>query len=192
VEKRLSRGLTVLGTYSFSKLMHNNLTSLVKQRHYRSIASLDQPHLFRVAFTYQLPGRFTPHGAGRLLKAAVGGWAVSGLLSLESGLPLSITQSNGRPIVIADPRISGPVNQHLGDAKDAAGNILNPYFNIQAFQALPSQYTVSPQAPYISQLRAPGQALLNTSGTNMSTATFGVITGASNSRAMQAGLKLKF
>jgi hypothetical protein len=101
---------------------------------------------------------------------------------------------------------------------------LNPYFNTAAFQALPSQFAVSPQVPYISQLRAPGQTSLNASafknfriverlkaelrleainatnhpyfnapGTNMSTtATFGVISGASNSRAMQAGLKLVF
>ena len=37
--------------------MHNNMTSLVNVRHYRSIASLDQPNLLRIAFTYQLPGR---------------------------------------------------------------------------------------------------------------------------------------
>jgi hypothetical protein len=224
VEKRLSHGLTVLATYSFSKLMHNNMTSLVNERHYRSIASLDQPYLFRLAFTYQLPGHFAKQGAGRLLEAVAGGWAVTGFLSIEAGLPLSISQSNGRPIVIADPRIDGPVNQHLGDAKDAAGNVLNPYFNTKVFQALPTQFTVSPQVPYISQLRAPGQTSLNASafksfrilerlraelrleainatnhpyfnapGTNMSsTATFGVISGASNSRAMQGGLKLKF
>jgi hypothetical protein len=64
VEKRLSHGLTVLGTYSFSKLIHNNMTSLVNERHYRSIASLDQPHLFRLAVTYQLPGPLCPARGG--------------------------------------------------------------------------------------------------------------------------------
>ena len=223
-EKRLSHGLTILATYSFSKLMHNNMTSLVNTRHYRSIASLDQPNLLRVAFTYQLPGHFASHGTGRILNGVLGGWAVTGLFSLESGLPLSISQSNGRPIVLRDPRIDGPVNERLGDRKDAAGNILNPYFDTTAFLPLPTQFTVSPQVPYISQLRAPGQRSLNASafkyfhiyerlraelrleainatnhpwfnapGTNMSnSATFGVITGASNPRAMQAGLKILF
>jgi hypothetical protein len=224
VEKRLSRGLSVLGNYSFSKLMHNNVTSVVNTRHYRSIASLDQPQLFRLAFTYELPVRFAGHGFNRALQAAFGGWAATGFLSLESGLPLSITQANGRPIVIGDPTVDAPVNQKLGDRKDKAGNILNPYFNPAAFEPLSSQYLVSPQVPYISAIRAPGQRSLNASafkyfsiyerlkaelrleainatnhpffnapGTNLSSlGTFGVISGASNSRAMQAGLKLKF
>jgi hypothetical protein len=224
VEKRFSHGLTVTGTYSFSKLMHNNMTSVVNTRNYRSISSLDQPQLFRLAFTYDLPGKFAGKGVQSVLRQVVGGWAVTGFLSLESGTPLSITQSNGRPLVIADPRVDGNVDNRLGDQKDAQGNIVNAYFNTKAFQALPTQFMASPQIPYISQLRAPGQRSLNASafknfaiyermklelrleainatnhpyfgapGTNMSTAaTFGVINSASNSRAMQGGLKLVF
>src|ERR1051325_8177023 len=94
VEKRLSHGLPILGTYSFSKLMQNNMTSLVNARHYRSIASLDQPNLLRIAFTYQLPGHFASHGTGRLLESVLGGWAVTGFFSLESGLPLSIDRKS--------------------------------------------------------------------------------------------------
>ena len=223
IEKRLSHGLSFITTYSFSKLMHNNMTSLVNERHYRSIASLDQPNLLRIAFTYQLPSELGGHRLNRVLRPVLGGWAVTGFLSIESGLPLSISQSNGRPIVISDPRIGGPVNQHLGD-QTSGGTVVNPYFDTHAFLALPTQYTVSPQIPYISQLRAPGQRSLNASafkyfqiyerlkaelrieainatnhpffnapGTNMSnTATFGVISGASNSRAMQGGLKIIF
>src|SRR4051794_39879283 len=115
VEKRMSRGLTMTVTYSFSKLMHNNMTSVVNERHYRSIASLDQPQLFRLAFTYSLPGKFAGHGINSVLRQIAGGWAVTGFLSLESGMPLSISQTNGRPIVISDPREDGPVNQRLGD-----------------------------------------------------------------------------
>jgi hypothetical protein len=224
VEKRLSRGLSITGTYTFSKLMHNNMTSVVNTRNYRSIASLDQPQLFRLAFTYDLPGKFSGHGVQSVLRQVVGGWAVTGFLTLESGTPLSISATNGRPIVIADPRVDGSIDQRLGDQKDAQGNVINPYFNTKAFQTLPTQFTVSPQVPYISQLRAPRQASLNASafknfqiyerlklelrleainatnhpyfaapGTNLSTpATFGVINSASNSRAMQGGLKLTF
>ena len=223
-EKRLSRGLSLIGTYSFSKLIHNNMTSLVNARNYRSIASLDQPQLLRLTFTYLIPFSYGHNPGGRVLRSVLGGWAVTGFLSLESGLPLSITQSNGRPMVISDPRVDGPVNQRLGDRKDSAGNVLNPYFDAKAFQSLANQYLISPQSPYISQLRGPGQRSLNASafkyfpihermklelrleainatnhpyfnspGTNMSTSgSFGVISGASNSRAMQAGLKLKF
>jgi hypothetical protein len=223
LEKRLSHGLTVISTFSFSKLMHNNLTSVVNTRHYRSISSLDQPFLYRLMALYGLPVHFAGPGYRRVLRELAGDWAVTAYLDLESGLPLSISQANGRPLVIANPRESGSINQRLGD-KVVNGVVQNPYFNVNAFQPLASQYLVSSQVPYISQLRAPGMCALNASlfknfaiyerlhaelrleaynatnhpffnapGTNMSsTATFGVITGASNSRTMQAGLKVIF
>ncbi len=224
VQKRMTRGLSVIGAYTFSKEMHNNLTSLVNALHYRSISSIDQPQLIRIAVVYDLPFHFAGAGLARhILREAAGDWEVTGEWSLDSGLPLSITQANGRPLVIADPEQSGPVDQRLGD-RVVNGVAQNPYFNINAFQALPSQYILSSQVPYISQLRAPVQAYVNASlfknfairerlhaelrleaynatnhpyfnapGTNMSSAaTFGVITGASNSRSMQAGLKIVF
>ena len=164
VEKRLSHGLTVTGTYSFSKLMHNNMTSIVNERR----LPLDRVARPAAAF----PGRVHLRSAGQVCRARhsecppAGGRRMGG-----DGLPLALNrdcrsasrQANGRPIVIADPRIDGAINQHLGDRKDAQGNIINPYFNTHAFQALPTQYMVSPQVPYISQLRAPGQASLNAS-----------------------------
>jgi len=223
IEKRLSHGLTVIGTFSFSKLMHNNLTSVVNTRHYRSISSLDQPFLYRLMALYTLPVHFAGGGYRHVLREVAGDWAITGFLDLESGLPLSITQANGRPIVIGNPREYGAIDKRLGD-RVVGGVVQNPYFNTQAFEALPTQYEASPQVPYISQLRAPGMCALNASlfknfalyerlhaelrleaynatnhplfgtpGTNMSsTATFGVITGASNSRTMQAGLKIIF
>jgi hypothetical protein len=223
VEKRLTHGLTVVSTFTFSKLMRNNMTSVVNTRHYRSISSLDQPKLFRLAVAYAIPLHFAGSGYQRLLREVAGDWAVTGYLTMESGLPLSISQANGRPIVVGNPQESGPIDQRLGD-RVVGGVAQNPYFNTGAFQALATQYTVSPQVPYISQLRAPGLCALNASlfknfaiyerlhaelrleaynatnhpffnspGTNMSTtATFGVITGASNSRSMQAGLKVIF
>jgi len=223
VEKRMSHNLSVIGTFTFSKLMHNNMTSVVNTRRYRSISSLDQPFLFRLAVVYALPVHFAGTGYRHVLREAAGDWAITSYLTMESGLPLSITQANGRPIVIANPGESGPIDQRLGD-KVVNGVPQNTYFNTHAFQALSSQYLVSPQVPYISQLRAPGLCALNASlfknfelyerlhaelrleaynatnhpffnspGTNMSsTATFGVITGASNSRTMQAGLKIIF
>ena len=62
VEKRLSHGLSAIGSYTFSRLVHNNVTSAVNAAYlhsdtvnYRSIASLDQPHVFRLAVTYSVP-----------------------------------------------------------------------------------------------------------------------------------------
>ena len=41
--------------------------------------------------------------------------------------------------------------------------MLNPYFDVTAFQSLPSQYTVSPEPPYFGELRGPGTTNLDLS-----------------------------
>jgi hypothetical protein len=161
VEKRLTRGLNVLGNYTFSKLIQNNTSSLVNVRHWRAVSALDQKHHFNAAFTYTLPFQFQGRGMTWLAKQTLGGWAVSGLVTLASGMPLSVTQANGRPIQVHNPSSSGPVGSRLGDRLDSKGNVLNPYFDTTAFVALPSQYTVAPDGPELDDLRAPGTHTLN-------------------------------
>jgi hypothetical protein len=39
--------------------------------------------------------------------------------------------------------------------------VLNPYFNINAFQPLASQYVISPDPPYLAELRSPPAFGLN-------------------------------
>ena len=209
VDKRLTHGLNFLWTYTNSKLIDNYTTSVVNERHYRSVSEFDQPQVMRLAFTYQLPFR----ADGAALKRVVEGWSLSGFLNFASGQPLSISHANGRPIRIRNARKSGPVVERLGQ-----------YFDTTAFVPLPNQYTVSPEPPYFDELRAPRARSLNLSvfksvpvrerlrvevrmemanftntpnfnapGTNMSNAaTFGVITSAGGSRSMQMGARLVF
>ncbi len=155
-EKRLTHGLAVSWNYTYSRLLRNNTTSLVNERHYYSISNLDQTHLMRMAFTYKLPIQIQGQGFARLAKQLAEGWSLSGFMSMFSGLPMTISQANGRPIVLRNPALSGPVGERLGDRRDAGGRVANPYFDIGAFQALASQYTISPTLPYLEQLRAPG------------------------------------
>jgi hypothetical protein len=162
VEKRLSRGLSVLGTFTFSKLLKHNLESIVNDRNYRSIASTDQPKLFRVAATYELPFRFDGDGMNRVLRIALKGWTVTGLLTMESGLPIGISGNNGRPVMIEDPRTSGSIQSRMGDVKDSRGYPVNPYLIRTAFKGIP-QYTITPQSPYVSWARMPRQSVLNSS-----------------------------
>ena len=84
---------------------------------------------------------------------------------MESGLPLNITGTNGRPIITGDPRNSGPVNSRLGDVV-VNGVPQNPYFDTSVFQQLSSQFYpagISPTPPFDTRLRAPGLRALNTS-----------------------------
>jgi hypothetical protein len=225
VDKRLTQGLNFLWAYTFSRTMDNNTTSIVNERHYRSVSAFDQKHVMRLALTYALPFQFQGGRGMRLLaRQALGGWAISGFGTYASGIPMSVSQANGRPVRLKNPKLEGAVGSRLGDRRDASGKVLNPYFDINAFQALPDQYTVSPEAPTLDELRAPSTKSLNMAvfksfpirerirtevrmeatgvtntpifdapGTNMSqTATFGVITSASGSRAVQGSVRFVF
>jgi hypothetical protein len=166
-EKRMSHGLSLLANYSHSRLMENNITSLVNTRHYRTVADTDVPYSANVAYVYELPfGKGKPllGGARGVLDAIVGGWVTSGRLYVTAGLPLSISDTNGRPIRIRNAAKSGPVGQRLGDRTDpATGLPLNPYFDTTAFVSLPTQYMVSPEPPIFPELRAPGPRTLSMS-----------------------------
>jgi hypothetical protein len=219
-DKRLTRGLTVIGTYTFSKLIDNETTSVINPRKYRTVSSLDQTHVFRLAATYEFPWLF----AGWLRQIA-GGWSLSGFYVANSGQPLGVTHANGRPIRIRNAAKSGPVSQRLGDVLDpSTRRPLNPYFDIGAFAALPSQFVVTPEPPRFDELRQPGGQSLNMSlfktfpirerlrlqlrleatgvtntpnfaspGTNMnSLATFGVINAAGGNRQMQASVRVTY
>jgi len=57
----------------------------------RGISDFNRPHRLSVSYAYDLP--FFQHGAGAK-KAALGGWQVSGVTILQSGLPFSIFDSS--------------------------------------------------------------------------------------------------
>jgi len=164
VDKRLTRGLSVLWTYTFSKLMDNETTSIVNERHYRAVSAQDQPHVLRLALAYQLPGKFSGAGWNRLLNQAFGGWALNGYFIHESGTAMEISHSNGRPIRIRNAALSGPVGERLGDRRDPVTRLpLNPYFDINAFAPLANQYVLPPEPPRFAELRTPRTRSLNLS-----------------------------
>jgi hypothetical protein len=157
VEKRLAHGLNFLSSYTFSKAIQNDPSSLRNVRHWRAVSPLDQKQVFNLAFTYTMPFHFKGGGVHWVENQFLGGWAVSGLLGTGTGQPLSVTQANGRPYRIAKPSLSGPVDKRLGDGGfDSNGHLTNAYFNTYAFQALPSQYVIASDGPYLDDLRAPG------------------------------------
>jgi hypothetical protein len=220
-DKRMTHGLNMLGTYTFSRTMDNNTTSVVNPRRYRAVSPFDQKHVARLAFTWELP--YKGAGAHRAIRHTLGGWALSGFGQLASGVPMSVTHANGRPLRIRNPRLEGPISGRLGDVV-SGGRVQNPFFDIGAFQPLVDQYQISPEPPTLNELRAPGTRSLNAGlfkrfrlgetryvegrlegtsvtntpnfdapGTNMSqAATFGTIRGAGGSRAMQASVRFGF
>jgi hypothetical protein len=156
-EKRFSSGLSLLWNHSISKMFDNNTTSLINERHYRTISGMDRPHVMNLAFVYDLPfGKGRPWLTSGWLSHALGGWKLSGRAGYSSGEPLSISDTNGRPIRLRNAAKSGPIKERIGDRVDpVTKEVLNPYFDTKAFQSLPTQYMVSPEPPVFAELRAP-------------------------------------
>src|SRR5262249_15070652 len=78
LEKRLTHGLSLLANYTGSKMIENNITSLVNTRHYRAISATDTPHVVNLAWVYDLPfGLGRPWLAQRgMLGKVIGGWSI--------------------------------------------------------------------------------------------------------------------
>ncbi|MEW5977367.1 MAG: TonB-dependent receptor [Acidobacteriota bacterium] len=112
-EKRLSRGLQFLTTYTFSKSIDDKSGSSVTggsdsnpgskpqnpfdTRSDRGLSSFDRRHRFVSAFTYDLPigtGKTWGSGWTPVLNGFLGGWQINGIVTLSSGLPFNVFASS--------------------------------------------------------------------------------------------------
>ena len=109
VEKRMAKGLTVLGTYTWSANWDNiwSTGSQVystygpqdaynpKREYARSLNSI--PNRYTAAVTYDLPfgrGKQLMGGSNRFVDALVGGWEVNDEWIIQNGVPVSIIQTD--------------------------------------------------------------------------------------------------
>ena len=157
IEKRFSRGLTFTVAYTFSRLIDDAgavfdsavLTGPVanfqaadsfNKRLEKDVSTGNVPHIFASGFVYELPfgrGRARPPGGWKGVLA--GGWQLAGIVRMQSGSPIAITQATNlnafagfgiqRPNRIAQPAL--PVNQR-GTGR---------FFNTTAFAQAP-QFTI--------------------------------------------------
>jgi hypothetical protein len=236
VEQRFSRALSFLVSYTRSKLIDEAssvfdasiLTGPVanfpvadsfNRRLERDLSSGDLPNVFVASFTYDLPfGKgemFNPGGiAGKLLR----GWEVAGVVTLQSGLPLAVTQATNfnafagfgtqRPNRVADPEL--PDSQRLtAQWFNTAAFIIAPQFTLGSSSRNPVRgpgYRNADLAfikrTYFGEMRnmefrAEVFNLTNTPPLGnpnvvLGSAGFGSITSAGDLRVIQFGLKLNF
>ncbi len=100
-------------------------------------SGFDRTHNAAVNFIYDIP--VFRHSASRLLKSTIGGWQVSGIITMESGLPLNIQLggaqgSNALPNATNRPDLVGKISY---PQTVLAGNQKIQYINPSAF-ALPA------------------------------------------------------
>jgi hypothetical protein len=97
-------------------------------------SGFDRTHNAVVNFIYDIP--LFRHNDNRLVRTAIGGWEVSGILTLESGLPLNIGLSgaqsgNGLPNATNRPNRVGPIT--YPQTVSATGQQVIQYIDPAAF-----------------------------------------------------------
>lgn len=222
VRKRTSNGLTLIGTYAWSKTIDDgndfNGGDRIQDPRYRFLergpSQFDYTHRLTASFVYELP---LFKGSHRFVRTVIGGWQANGIYIFESGRPFSVyagadvantSSATMRADRIADGRLSSSERN------------LQRWFDTSAF-ARPAQYTYGnsgrdilrgpvtntldfgliknfrPIEQHIVQFRAEFFSLTNTPnfglpGSTVGTAAFGVISSASANRNVQLGLKYSF
>ena len=135
-----SRGLTILGSYTYGKSLDqsSNLAEQVNPYNFkltRAISKFDLRHNFDVSYRYELPYQELFHRDGRLTQ----GWAVSGITRFSTGLPVTVFNLNDTSLIGSG---NNGVNGQGVDLPDFSGGPLqinrNPrngrsYFNTSLF-----------------------------------------------------------
>ena len=97
----MTRDLSLQAAYTFSKAYDpatgannvgdlNNVSNPYSITYDNGPSNLDRRHIAFVNFIYDIP--FLKNSSNTLLKSTVGGWQVSGVVSIASGNPINITE----------------------------------------------------------------------------------------------------
>jgi hypothetical protein len=150
VTRRFSNGLSFIGAYTWSHGIDSDGVSaggrnqpngsfsgdFYNTRSARGTSSFDRTQRLVFSYSYDLPKL---KGGNRLLNGAVNNWTVSGVTTIQSGLPFSVTDSTAGTIYgIATyaqfaPGMTGANAQLTGSTQSR----LTAYFNTAAFTAAP-------------------------------------------------------
>ncbi len=104
VNRRESHGLTLGANYTFSRALDNNLSNQNNAGFYGNSfypgvdygpSNFDRTHVFNAYAVYDLPaGKGHRLNGNRAVNQVIGGWYVSGIGQMWSGLPLLATEGN--------------------------------------------------------------------------------------------------
>ncbi|MGA3034224.1 MAG: carboxypeptidase-like regulatory domain-containing protein [Terracidiphilus sp.] len=168
---RISKGLNALVSYTYSKFLdnvegnngwsYNGAANWGAVANYYNIAGEksvdagDIPQALVASYTYNLPigrGKAVGSGMNRLADAVVGGWELSGVVTLKDGIPLSVfgNQWNSyggdpRPDIVGNIK---PTHQKI------SSTVPNSWANISGFAYAPYG-SFGTASRYLSDLRGP-------------------------------------
>ena len=161
LQKRMSNGGQILGSYTFSKLMTDaeyltswlDSTTTAGYQDYNSpmsnysMSSFDARQRLVVSYRYPLPigrGQLLLSNLNAVANEIIGGWGTDGIVTLQEGFPLGLSDSTNdlstymfegtqRPDVVAgcNKKVSGSMFNRLGVAEGETQG----YFNTACFQS---------------------------------------------------------
>jgi hypothetical protein len=220
---QISKDLTLQAVYTLSKAIDsqsgdmNNVSNPYNRGYDFGPSPLDRRHIAIVNFIYQLPflrGKDT----SPILKSTVGGWEISGIGTIETGLPLGISLggsqgSNGLANGTNRPDASGSISEphtlldwfspsaFSKPALGAWGNfparsIYGPgrdNWNLSLFKSFNfSEARGSRLEIRLETFNAFNHTQYRDISTSFSDSRFGQVTGTYNPRNVQLGVKLMF
>jgi hypothetical protein len=175
-EKRFSRGLWILSSYTWSKNIDSGadtqsasllwsavsgaISPFERQRN-KGLSQTDVPHTFSLALVYQLPfgkgARFLNRGGteGAIFDKLLGGWEVANIFRAQSGIPFYFRSSQceipGQFAMACIPGVlpsANPFSQSISNF-----NPNEPLFNRAAFESADLFTFYGGQGPRMSNLR---------------------------------------
>ena len=234
VERRFTQGVNLLVAYTNGKLIDDSsgrifgvgaftppAQNIYNLRAERSLSEGDVSQRLVVSHTIELPfgrGRAIASGASGVLNHLIGGWSLSGTLSLNTGFPLVLTSSGNSGVgsSVLRPNSTGKSAELTGDVQSR----LSKFFETSAF-SIPAAFTFGNTARSLPDVRGPGRRnydiamgknfvlreplslqfraeafnLTNTPyflgpGIALGSGTFGVISGSLGERQVQFSAKL--
>jgi outer membrane receptor protein involved in Fe transport len=171
IEKRFSKGFSMLGSYTWSKAISDGnsyrrqgsqgeLAQDFLNNSERALTGFDVRHRVVSNVLYEVPfcGKGTACFAGRVGRALLGGWQVNGIVQAQSGFPFtallaSATANNGRA---TRPNIVAGVSPYVPENERSATRWLNP-----AAFALPAPFTIGNSG--VNNLIGPGMSSVDCS-----------------------------
>ncbi len=123
VQKRLTHGLTVLASYTWSKNLTNadaeyptdaaweangvaGALNTYNLKVEKGLSEYDTPQSVVLSYTYALPfgkGKALGSNANPVVNGLIGGWQIAGSQTYQSGNPLAVTESNWTSGIFAGP-----------------------------------------------------------------------------------------
>jgi hypothetical protein len=134
VEKRFTRGYTLLAGYTWSKFSERVFLVNPSDTEYENrLSEADVPHRFVFSGIWELPfgrDRRFGNGSGRLVDAFIGGWSVQAIGQLQSGRPISFHDRN----IYFEGDLNALKTNFKGDKNNPVFDLSGFYFHDAAVQ----------------------------------------------------------